>query len=99
KKKEAVVSAVYTVDRHARSVEDILREIDKNGYVVEPDDDPPDRPKPQHKRVRATMQGKDAAFEEVRRQFEERDPDGTKERVGLTDGDDALQGRMLELGG
>jgi len=99
KKKEAVVSAVYTVDRHARSVEDILREIDKNGYVVEPEDDPPDRPKPQHKRVRATMQGKDAAFEEVRRQFEERDPDGTKERVGLTDGDDALQGRMLELGG
>lgn len=99
KKKEAVVSAVYTVDRHERSVEDILREIDKAGYVVEPTDDPPERPKPKHKRVRATMQGKDAAFEEIRRQFEERDPFGTKERVGLTDGDDALQERMLELGG
>ncbi len=99
KKKEAVVSAVYTIERNVRVPEDLLREIDKNGYVVEPIEKPPERRKPQHKRVRATMEGKDAAFEEVRRQFEERDPDGKKERVALSDGDQNLQIRALDLAG
>jgi len=99
KKKEAVVSAVYTIERNVRTPEDILREIDKDGYVVEPAEKPPERPKPQHKRVRATMKGKDAAFDEVRRQFEERDSEGKKERVALTDGDESLQVRALDLAG
>lgn len=99
KKKEAVVSVVFTIDRNVRSAEDLLREIDKDNHVVPPVKDPPERPKPKHKRVRATMLGKDAAFEDVRRQFEERDPDGTKVRLALTDGDSALQDRALELAG
>jgi hypothetical protein len=99
KKKEAIVSAVYTIDRNTRTADAILREIDKEGHVVPPAEAPPERPKPQHKRVRATMLGKNAAFEEIRRQFEERDPDGTKERVALTDGDPALQVRALGLAG
>ena len=99
KKKESVVSVVYTIDRNPRTVEDLLREIDDEGYVVKPTTQPPERPKPQHKRVRATLQGKDAAFEEVQRQFDERDPDGSKEKVLLTDGDGALQERAAALGG
>jgi len=99
KKKEAVVSAVYTINRNVRTAEDLLREIDKNGYVVQPVKEPPKRPELKHKRVRATMLGKDAAFEEIRRQFEERDPAGIKERVALTDGDPALQNRALNLAG
>ncbi len=99
KKKEAVVSVVYTIDRNVRSAEDLLGEIDKDNHVVPPAKDPPERPKPRHKRVRATMLGKDAAFEDVRRQFEERDPDGTKVRLALTDGDSALQDRALDLAG
>jgi len=93
KKKEAVVSAVYTIDRHHRDVEDILREIDEDGCFIEPSYDLPERPEPCHKRLRATLAGKDAAFEEVRRQFDERDPEGRKERVFLSDADPALQKR------
>lgn len=100
KKKEAVVSGVYTVDRHVRTAEDVIREIDDQGCVVPPEPPPPPRPRPQNKRVRATMLGKDAAFAEVRRQLGQRDPKGTKQRIGLTDGAESLQERVLsELGG
>ena len=64
--------------------------------VVTPDHELPPRPKPRNKRVRATLKGKDAAFKEVQREFEERDPEGKKERSVRTDGDDALQDRALQ---
>jgi hypothetical protein len=96
KKKEAVVSAVYTIDRKRRKPEDILREIDERGVVVKPKKRRWKRPKPRHKRVRATLEGKDAAFEEVRREMEERDPTGRKQRVALTDGAEALQNKVEE---
>ena len=37
KKKEAVVSAVYTIDRHRREPEDLLREINDDATVAPPD--------------------------------------------------------------
>lgn len=98
KKKEAVVTAVYTVDRHERDAEDVIREIRDDATVEPPSHELPERPKPCNKRLRATLAGKDTAFAEVRRQFEERDPDGTMERVVLTDGDDSLQERAAGLG-
>jgi hypothetical protein len=100
KKKEAVVTAVYTVDPHWRSPEDVIREIDDDNCVVRPDPEPAPRPRPQGKIVRATLNGKDEAFREVQRQLEQRDPDGKKQRIALTDGAEALQERVLrELGG
>ena len=100
KKKEAIVSAVYTVDPFVRTPEDVIREIDKNNRVVKPDPAPPPRPRPQGKTVRATLGGKDEAFAEVQRQLDQRDPDGKKQRVAVTDGAEALQGRVLrQLGG
>lgn len=98
KKKEAVVTAVYTTDRHVRSPEDVTRHIRDDATVAPPDHDLPERPKPRNKRLRATLGGKDAAFAEVRRQFDERDPDQTMERVVLTDGDESLQERAVALG-
>lgn len=100
KKKEAVVSAVYTVDRHHRTAADVIREVDSENRVIAPDHAPSPRPKPRSKRLRATMRGKEEAFAEVRRQLEERDPQGEMERIALTDGAEALQTRVLtELGG
>jgi hypothetical protein len=91
KKKEAVVSAVYTIAPFQRTAEDVVREVDKNNRIVAPDVPPPPRPRPKHKRVRATMRGKEEAFDEVRRQLDERDPEGRKQWIALTDGDDSLQ--------
>ena len=79
KKREAVVSAIYSVARNRRSAENLLQEIDEAGYICERSEESPKRPKPQHKRVRATMEGKAAAFVEIRRALEERDPEGRKE--------------------
>ncbi len=95
KKREALVSAVYTVARYHRTPEDVVREIDEYNRVIKPDPAPPPRPKPQNKRVRATLGGKDEAFREVRRQLHQRDPDGKKQRVALTDGAQCLQAGVL----
>lgn len=96
KKREAVVAAAYTIDRYIRTPDEVLREIDDDGCIVEPERSARPRPRPQNKRLRATMQGKDAAFEELRRQLDERDPVGDKERVALTDGAEPLQERVPE---
>ena len=66
--------------------------------MIERESPVPPRPKPQHKRVRATLEGKKAAFAEILRQLEERDPLHEKELAVLTDGDLALQRLALKLG-
>jgi hypothetical protein len=79
RKKEAVVSAVYTIAPQPRSADEVLREVcDK--------ETPPKRPKPQNKRVRATLDGKENAITWARADAERRDPDHRKPRVCLMDG-------------
>jgi hypothetical protein len=83
RKKEAVVSAVYTIAPQPRTAEDVLAEVcDKQT--------PPQRPKPQTKRVRATLEGKENAMTWVRDEAERRDPDHRKHRVCLMDGSPGL---------
>jgi len=83
RKKEAVVTAVYTIEAQPRTPEDIVREVrDK-----EP---PPRRSKPQNKRLRATLGGKQDAMEWVRGEVARRDPEGRKRRVCLMDGSKGL---------
>jgi len=56
KKKEAVVATVYSIGLHPHAAEDILSEVcDKESATS--------RPKPQNKRVRATLDGKQNAIE------------------------------------
>lgn len=95
KKKEAVVTAVYTIDPYWRTAEDVLREIDEDNRIVKPKTAPPPRPRPKNKRVRATMRGKESAFDEVRRELDQRDPEGQKKRIVLTDGSGPLQALAL----
>ncbi len=83
RKKEAVVSAVYTIEPQVRTPQEIVAEVR--------DKEPPrKRPKPQNKRVRATLDGKEAAFAAVAAEVERRDPRGEKRRVCLMDGSRAL---------
>lgn len=96
KKKEAIAYAVYSVDPFVRATEDVLCEVRDDATIVEPKDRP-ERPKPQNKHTRATLAGKDAAFAEVRRLLDSRDPEGTKTRLVLTDGSEALQERALRI--
>jgi hypothetical protein len=83
RKKEAVVAAVYTIEPQVRTAEEIVAEVR--------DKEPPRRrPKPQNKRVRATLGGKEDAFAAVAAEVERRDPRGEKPRVCLMDGARAL---------
>ena len=90
RKKEAVVAAVYTIEPQVRTAEDIVSEVR--------DQEPPaKRPKPQNKRVRATLDGKEAAFAAAAAEVERRDPQGEKKRVCLMDGSRALWVLALAL--
>ncbi|MFQ6134123.1 MAG: ISKra4 family transposase [Armatimonadota bacterium] len=83
RKKEAVVTAVYTIEPHPRTAADVVREIRDHQR-------PPQRPTPQNKRLRATLQGKQNAMAWVRADVERRDPDHRKPRVCLMDGSKGL---------
>jgi hypothetical protein len=55
------------------------------------------RPQPQHKRVRATLEGKENAITWMRDDAERRDPDRRKRRVCLMDGSPGLWTQALAL--
>jgi hypothetical protein len=79
RKRMATVAAVYDVAAHYRTAEDIVRR--------DPQDEPASVPKPSNKRVWASLQQTpaqvlDEAFAEAKR----RDPEGTRKRVVLVDG-------------
>jgi len=97
-KKEAVVTAIYTIAPYKRTPEDVL-------YALLPDladdtakigDSKPKRPVPVGKEVRATMDGKDAAFEYLTTKVDRREGEHIKQRVALTDGAGPLQDRVIE---
>lgn len=94
-KREAVVTSIYTVDRHVRSARSVAEALlrDEADADAEPAGD---RPAPVGKETRATLRGKDAAFERLRRRVAQRDGEHIQERVALTDGAEPLQERVLE---
>ena len=82
-KKEATVGTLYTVEPYERTADDIVAEVrDKKS--------PPKRPQPKNKRVRATLDGKQALFQWTLQEVERRDPHHTKARVCVMDGSKAL---------
>jgi len=97
RKRMAQVAAVYTVAPFVRTPQDIIGELDRKNEAA------PKRPRPESKRVWASVE-KDmeevvrAAFEEAAR----RDPMRTKTWVGLSDGDEdqlmLLEKLALEYG-
>lgn len=94
-KRMAVVTATYTVAPRPRTPEEVLESLFRD----------PDRPKvarkadtrPEAKRVSASLRKtKDQAIEEMVADVERRDPDRSKTRVAITDGERALQRRVLK---
>ena len=82
-KKEAVVTAIYTIKPHQRTADDVIHEVRDN-------ETPPHRPRPQNKHVRATMQGKRDAIVWVKDEVERRDPGKRKHHVCIMDGSKGL---------
>jgi uncharacterized protein YecA (UPF0149 family) len=81
-KRQATVTAVYTVEPHVRTpeqvVEVLIEESRPEATAKDREKARETRPRPTNKIVRATLEGKDAAFEELTRHIERRDPDQTK---------------------
>jgi len=88
RKKEAVATAVYTLARCPRTPQQLVEALFQTGSA------PAERPRPQHKRVFASLDGKDAALTRLATWARQRDGGHIRHRVALTDGAQALQARM-----
>jgi len=97
-KKEAVVTAIYTIAPYRRTPEDVLYALlpDLADDTAKNKDSKPKRPVPVGKEVRATMDGKDVAFEYLTGKVDQREGKHIKQRVALTDGAEPLQDRVKE---
>lgn len=87
--REAIVTAVYTVDPTPRRPSDVLASLlplDPNAPAA-----PTDRARPVGKELRATMDGKTAALTRLAARAAQYDGPQIAQRVALTDGADALQ--------
>jgi hypothetical protein len=89
RKKEAIATAVYTLDRSPRTPQQLADALFRTGAEAEPEP----RPAPRHKRVFASLDGKATALDRLAIWVGQRDGDGRhiRDRVALTDGSHALQ--------
>jgi len=98
KKKEAVVTAIYTIAPYERTPQDVTNAlVPKQEQAEQSDDSSSQRPVPVGKEVRATLEGKDVAFARLTQRITQREGTHIGHRVALTDGAESLQNRMLEL--
>lgn len=89
RKKEAIATAVYTIEPYYRVPQDVVNALFKRG------DPPPGRPAPRHKQVFASMRGKDQAIRRLAVWAARREGEHIRERVALTDGAEPLQKHVL----
>lgn len=92
-KKEAIVTALYSVTPYVRDSQDILQALLPDAF----DTPRPStkRPRPSGKQTFGTLDGKTAALSHLAQQVAQRDTSQFVYRVALTDGADALQQQML----
>lgn len=88
RKKESVVTAVYTIAVKPRTPAEVVASYyDGNKPCAQP-------PKPQNKHIWATLDGKDTALLRLSRQVNLRQGDHIRHKVALCDGCEALQSRI-----
>lgn len=102
KKRMATVAAVYTTMPRVRTAEDVVESLFRPPLKIVPKTAEEKafrkQTKPQNKRVFASLiKGKDRTINEVQEEIERRDPDKTKTRVAITDGERALQLRVIKI--
>lgn len=93
-KKEAIVTAIYSVAPYVRSSQDILTAL--LPHPAENTPEPRLRPHPTNKQTFGTLAGKTAALTDLANQVTKRQPAAFAYRVALTDGSLALQQHMSD---
>ena len=100
KKKEAVVTAIYTIEPYQRTPQEVtkalLRDLTGDEEAKLTSTSQPQRPAPVGKEVRATLEGKSIAFDRLAQRIAQRDGEHIQQRVALTDGDEALQNQARD---
>jgi hypothetical protein len=91
-KKDATVTALYTIAPYPRSSDDIIQAL-VSGFGAETVSQPP-RPTPTNKQVFGTLAGQPVAFEQLTRLVEQRRADHIVHYVALTDGNRGLKNRV-----
>jgi hypothetical protein len=87
KKKEAVVTGLYTIAPYPRTPQEVVAAL-----LQEPGGPAPAaRPRPEGKERRATLEGKAVAMSRLVQRVAQRDGPSIQQRVALTDGAEALQ--------
>jgi hypothetical protein len=91
KKKEAVVTGLYTLAPYPRTPQEVV-----GALLQEPGcPAPAPRPQPEGKELRATLEGKAIALSRLVQRVAQRDGPGIQPRVALTDGAEALQQQLV----
>jgi len=88
-KKEAIATAVYTIEPYLRTPEEVLNALFKKGEPAAA------RPVPRHKQIFASLRGKDQAIKRLATWVHRREGQHIAQRVALTDGAEPLQRQML----
>lgn len=91
KKKEAVVTSLYTVAPYPRTPQAVVAALLREGDCPAPTA----RPVPGGKEVHATLEGKAVAVTRLARRAGQRDGPHIQQRVALTDGAEALQEQVV----
>ena len=99
RKKMATVAAVFSRQPWVRTPEQVVESLFRSDAKTDTGQPPP--PRPEHKRVWASLvKGKAAVIEEVVQEVRRRDPEARQTHVALTDGERALQilvGKKLKV--
>ena len=94
RKKESIVTTVYTIAANPRTPEDVV-----NSFFQQHKEDKKSKtspPKPQNKHIWATLDGKRAALARLGQQVNPRQGSHIQHKVALADGCEALQERIKE---
>jgi hypothetical protein len=90
KKKEAVVTSLYSVAPYRRTPQEVLLALLREAQEHQL----PLRPQPEAKELRATLEGKELAIRRLQGRAALREGPELQDRVALTDGAEALQQQM-----
>lgn len=94
RKKEAIVTTVYTIDSAPRTPEQVVASFFYQDQGSAARKAASKRPKPQNKHIWATLDGKDTALARLAKQVAPRQGSHILHKVALCDGCEALQSRI-----
>ena len=88
-KKEAIATAVYTIDPYLRTPEEVVKALFKK------EEPSTERPVPHHKQIFASLKGKEQALKHLATWVQRREGKHVCQHVALTDGAEPLQKQMV----